>query len=77
MRPPGVRAFEMHTLYSANGEAQEFLEDAWTCAPQVLDGLADVEKTVEVLNAYCRSLMATREPHNRDTLRVWLEKAGV
>lgn len=73
VKPPGVPAYEMHTLYQCNGDAQEFLEDAWSCAPQVLDGIADVEATVQTLNAYCRSLMAEQAEHSRERLAQWLE----
>jgi len=76
VKPPGVPAYEMHTLYQCNGDAQEFLDDAWSCAPQVLDGIADVETTVQTLNAYCRSLMAEQAEHSRDRLRQWLEVTG-
>lgn len=75
VKPPGVPAYNMHTLYHCNGSAQDFLTDAWSCAPQVLDGLGDVEQTVQVLNSYCRSLMAERAPHTRDRLARWLEAA--
>jgi len=73
VKPPGIPAYEMHTLYQANGDASMFLEDAWSCAPQVLDGLADVDKTVEVLDSYCRALMAEQAFHTRDRLAKWLE----
>lgn len=72
VKPPGVPAYEMHTLYQCNGDAKEFLEDAWSCAPQVLDGLADVDSTVQVLNSYCMALMHEQAPHSRERLRQWL-----
>lgn len=72
VKPPGVPAYEMHTLYQANGDATALLEDAWSCAPQVLDGLADVDKTVQTLNSYCRALMSEQAPHTRERLEKWL-----
>lgn len=73
VKPPGVPAYSMHTLYQVNGDAGELLDDAWSCAPQVLDGLSDVETTVQTLNSYCRSLFAEQAPHTRDRLKQWLE----
>lgn len=73
VKPPNVPSYEMHTLYRANGEADVLLDDAWSCAPQVLDGIADVTMTVQTLDAYCRSLFAEQANHSRDRLRQWLE----
>lgn len=73
VKPPGVPAYNMHTLYHVNGDAEEFLTDAWSCASQVLEGLADVDHTVQTLNAYCRSLFAEQAEHSRDRLAQWLE----
>jgi hypothetical protein len=74
IKPPGVPAYEMHTLHSVNGGADAYLNDAWSCAPQVLDGLTpDVQATVDTLDAYCRSLFAEQAPHSRDRLKGWLE----
>lgn len=75
VKPPGVPAYEIHTLYQCNGDAAEFMEDAWSCAPQVLDGLADVETTVQTLDSYCKALLHEQQPHSRDRLRTWLETA--
>jgi hypothetical protein len=62
----------MHTLHECNGSAEGYLTDAWSCAAQVLDGIADVDKTVQTLNAYCLSLMAEQQPHSRERLTKWL-----
>ena len=72
IKPPGVKAYDMHTLHMCNGSAEGFLEDAWSCAPQVLEGIADVDTTVQTLNAYCLSLMAQQVPHSRERLTRWL-----
>jgi hypothetical protein len=74
VKPPGVPAHEMHILHTVNGSADSVLADAWSCAPQVLEGFGDVEKVVATLDAYCRSLFASRAPHSRDRLAAWLEK---
>lgn len=76
VKPPGVPAYEVHTLYQCNGDAQLFLDDAWSCAPQVLDGIADVDTTVGTLNSYCRALLAEQAPHSRERLKKWLEAPG-
>ena len=68
MKPPGVPAFKMHTLYQVNGDAGQLLDDAWSCAPQVLEGIADVETTVATLDSYCRSLFAEQSAHTRELL---------
>jgi hypothetical protein len=74
VKPPGVPAYEIHTLYQCNGDAGEFLEDAWSCAPQVLDGIADVDTTIQTLNSYCRALLSEQQPHSRSRLEEWLSK---
>lgn len=77
VKPPNVPAFEVHTLYACNGDAEEFLADAWSCAPQVLNGLADVDSTIQTLNSYCRALLAEQAPHSRARLAEWLSKTEV
>jgi hypothetical protein len=73
---PGIPAYEVHTLFAANGSAAEDLANAWTCAPQVLAGLTpDVDRTVHTLDSYCRALMAEQSPHTRVRLQTWLEAA--
>lgn len=74
-KPPNCPSYEVHTLVLANGTAAAVLEDAFSCAPQVLDGLADPEKVVPVLEAYCMSLMAEQSPHTRERLTKWLARA--
>lgn len=74
-RPPGAPAYETHVYVKANGSAEKLLEDAWSCAPQVLDGIADSDVVVPVLSAYCASLMAEQSPHRRDRLVNWLRLA--
>jgi hypothetical protein len=73
IKPPGVPAYSMHTLVKVNGTADAVLDDAWSCAPQVLAGLADVDTTVQSLNSYCKTLFAEQAPHTRERLAQWLE----
>jgi hypothetical protein len=74
-KPPGVPAYETHLYVRANGSAERFLEDAWSCAPQVLEGIADSEAVVPVLSSYCASLLKEQSPHRRDRLVNWLRLA--
>jgi hypothetical protein len=76
-KPPGVPSYEMHTLHECNGSAEKYLEDAWSCAGQVLAGIVeDPEVTVQTLNAYCLSLMAEQQPHTRERLTKWLARTA-
>ena len=74
-KPPGVPAYETHLYVQANGTSEKLLEDAWSCAPQVLDGIADCSVVVPVLTSYCVSLMKEQSPHRRDRLVNWLRLA--
>jgi hypothetical protein len=76
-KPPGVPAYETHVYVKANGTAERLLEDAWSCAPQVLDGIADSAVVVPVLNSYCMALLAEQSPHQRGRLDDWLQLAEV
>jgi hypothetical protein len=76
-KPPGVPAYETHMFIRANGTASRLLEDAWSCAPQVLEGIADVEKIVPVLDSYCLALLTEQSPHKRERLADWLRLAEV
>lgn len=76
VKPPGVDAFNVHTMVAINGKADTYLHDAWSCAPQVLDGLCDVEATVKSLDAYVRALFVEKAPHDRQRLAQWLEVAS-
>lgn len=78
IKPPGVPAFKIHTMHAVNGSADRYLHDAWSCAPQVLEGagVTDVEKVIGTLDAYCRSLFAEQAEHNRERLAKWLEAAS-
>src|ERR1044072_582157 len=71
------RAYEVHTLIKANGSADMVMADAFSTADMVLDGLADAGKVVPVLEAYCKSLLASQEAHSRPLLAKWLEKADL
>jgi hypothetical protein len=74
-KPPGVPSYETHLFVRSNGSAGRMLEDAWSCAPQVLDGIAEVDKVIPVLDSYCQSLLTEQSPHKRDRLVNWLRAA--
>ena len=71
-KPPGVPAYETHMFVRANGTATRLLDDAWSCAPQVLAGIADPTKVIPLLDSYCTALLTEQAPHQRDRLRDWL-----
>lgn len=78
VKPPGVPSYEMHTMYQVNGDAAEILTDAWSCAPQVLSGLGvDVDSTVQMLDSYCRALMAEQSHHSRERLHSWIVRGDL
>ena len=57
LRDPPVRA-------RPTGTAEKLLEDAWSCAPQVLDGIADPAVVVPVLDLLLpASLLTEQSPH--------------
>ena len=66
-KPPGVPAYETHLYVKANGTAEKLLDDAWSCAPQVLAGIADPDDVVPVLNSYCASLLDRAVPARAGT----------
>lgn len=74
-KPPGVPAYETHVYVKANGSAERLLDDAWSCAPQVLAGIADADSVIPVLASYCVSLMNEQSPHRRERLINWLRLA--
>jgi hypothetical protein len=77
-KPPGVPAYETHLYVSPNnGQTPRLLEDAWSCAPQVLAGIADPAVVVPLLNSYCQSLISGRQAHERSRLRNWLTLSTV
>lgn len=77
MRPPNVPSYETHVHVKANGTAETVLDDAWSCAPQVLEGLTtEPEKVIEVLNSYASTLLTEQSPHTRERLTEWLDLAG-
>ncbi|HZX42849.1 MAG TPA: hypothetical protein VFE93_13495, partial [Myxococcaceae bacterium] len=72
-KPPGVPAYETHLYVTpSNGQTAKLLDDAWSCAPMVLDGIGDPEVVVPLLDSYCTSLIQGRQPHERNRLRNWL-----
>jgi hypothetical protein len=74
-KPPGANAFEVHRFIKVNGNADTLLEDAWSCAPQVLSGIADPAQVVPVLDSYCKTLLTEGASHQRRRLADWLELA--
>jgi hypothetical protein len=76
-KPPGVPSYETHTIIPANGKESLLLDDAWSCATKVLDGVgADPKVIVPVLDAYVVHLLATQTKHDRGVMTVWLERAS-
>ncbi len=72
-KPPGVPAYETHLYVTpANGLTAKLLDDAWSCAPMVLEGIGDPKTVVPLLDSYCTSLIQGRQPHERSRLRNWL-----
>ena len=76
-KPPNVPAYETHCYVRSNGNSDYLLSDAFSCAPQVLDGLGDVEAVVKVLESYCQTLMTEQSPHTRERLQQWLTLSEV
>lgn len=76
VKTPGP-AYEAHVALSANSSTAKCLEDAWSTAEIILDGHSDPGRVVETLNGYCSSLLINREPHTREGLATWCEKAGI
>lgn len=75
VKPEGLRSFEVHTAISLDEkQAKTALNDAWTCAPMVLDGIADAEPVTTALNSYVTSLLTTGRPHTREALGQWLQR---
>lgn len=75
-KPPGAPAYETHLYLKANGNTARLLDDAWSCAPMVLDGVCDPDQVVPVLDSYCTTLLSEGAPHQRDRLASWLELAA-
>lgn len=74
VKPEGIRAYDMHTVVACNGKADTYLNDAWSTAPIVLEGICNVPQTVANLNAYTRMLLATQQPHTNELLREFWTK---
>jgi len=72
-RPSGVPAYETHVWVSGAGRTTMLLDDAWSCAAQVLKGLTpDPTATIESLNAYCTMLIEKQQKHDRAAMAQWL-----
>jgi hypothetical protein len=70
---PSVPSYATHTVVEAKNP-DYLLEDAWTTAALVLDGVTQyaAEEVVPTLDAYCRMLLATQTPHTRERLARWM-----
>jgi len=75
VKPEGLRSFEVHTAITLDAkQAKTALADAWTCAPMVLDGIADTEPVITALDGYTASLLVTGRAHTREALARWLDQ---
>lgn len=72
VKPPGVPSYETHLFVKVNGNASQLLADAWSCAPQVLDGIGDPQKVVPVLESYCQGLLISGTAHTKERLAKWM-----
>jgi hypothetical protein len=72
-RPPGIPSYQIHTVVPGKGKEAWLLEDAWPCAVQVLDGVADPVEVVPILDAYVTHLIATQSAHSRAIMGSWLD----
>lgn len=78
MRPPNVPSYETHLHVKSNGATAAMLDDAWSCAPQVLRGIStEPDRVIEVLNSYASMLLTEQSPHVRERLAEWLDLAGL
>lgn len=77
MRPPGVPSYETHTVVQANGQTASIMEDAFPTAAICLNGIAEADQVVPVLESYVTTLLAEQKPHERERLNQWLQMAGV
>ena len=71
-RTHAIAPYDAHIDIHVNGDGKALLTDAFSCAPQVLEGIADPEVVVPQLEAYCMSLFKHREPHTRDRMKLFL-----
>lgn len=69
---PPCPSYETH-LYVPAKDPDHLLDDAWSCAEAVLDGISDdVQGTISVLDSYVRCLLSEQAPHSRARLQQWL-----
>lgn len=71
-QPPGVPSYQTHCHVKANGQTAALLSDFNSYAPQVLEGIADVDVTVELLERFCNTLILEQSPYERSRLVEWL-----
>lgn len=74
-RPVGVDPLTVHCSQEINGQAPALLADAFTFAPQVLDGLGDHVVVQEILTRYVADLFYEQMPHSRERLAARLKEA--
>lgn len=70
----GVPSYETHVMIPVKkGNEKAILEDAWSCAPQVLSELTtDPEAVIATLSGYTEMLLRTQTRHARASLKGWL-----
>lgn len=73
-KPPGVPAYETHLYVKANA-TDRLLDDAWSCAPKILDGIGDADLVIPVLNSYVTTLLMEGSPHEKSRLSEWMRLA--
>lgn len=74
-RPVGIDPLTVHCSQEINGQTPALLADAFTFAPQVLDGLGDHVVVQEILTRYVADLFYEQIPHSRERLAARLKEA--
>lgn len=77
-RPPGVPSGDLYRYVPASSEDLDvLLDDAWRHVPAMCEGTGvECEKVTAALDAYCRSLLLSREPHDRASMVRYLNLAA-
>lgn len=76
-RDRGIDPLSVHCDQYINGQGPKLLADAFTFAPQVLDGLGPTDKVVRALETYCLSLYESQQPHTKARLHAHLLEADL
>jgi hypothetical protein len=75
-RPVGVDPLSVHCDHQINGQGPKLLADAFTFAPQVLAGIADPDRIIPTLRAYCLHLFDDQMPHSKERLAAFMEASA-